>query len=667
MSTTIKELKPIPENPPRWKPSSDPTSITVAGLDTSASVTDQIDQIDQLITLKLQDIDANFSKMQQVLSNRILPAFKRYSIGTEPAREAAKFWTSFYEQAAQVRIPTYDDLSSLQETSSGAAMEEPRTSPCPEGLSVASGFNADTFNPNRTPSETSFVPAQAAVSSTPAATVARTRGANDASTPLPPGTDPSWGMSLESPLVRLDRELREFARADPLPASTSASSDLFSEADLTVGNIATVAAEETVHAAPTPASAPVPSNTRVVRPTVQTHDVPPLSFRRNPVTPAHSDPHNWSGIVDLRSTQPPALSFSTVSTAGTEKDDEPTLPAGMSPPVMVPFATLPSLGRSPVRAAAENIRRALVRDALRDGGGDSIVSANATGSGSGSMVPTPPSLTRYTRGASASQNSSSSLRPPDLELDSMIRRVQDPSQPHWWRSSAASSTSSTSIPDKSLSTPPYYTTPAHTYAHDAALALPEMSLPTPSCVTLPVPGGDAETTIDAMPESDDASASTSTFSSSGEDSVHNTAHPSAAFLLASRQRGMHDYDDDEDEDDELDHDDDFDDSLDAAGDAGVGVVPVHPFARVRASVHGEYEDDSFDSLEGGEEEEIPEETVFGLRPAERNEAARLQPQLRMYGEELLQDTMGIGTRLARAGRIEESPTPWGTGGGGRSE
>jgi hypothetical protein len=54
MSTTIKELKPIPENPPRWKPSSDPASITVAGLGTTASVTDQIDQIDQLITLKLQ-------------------------------------------------------------------------------------------------------------------------------------------------------------------------------------------------------------------------------------------------------------------------------------------------------------------------------------------------------------------------------------------------------------------------------------------------------------------------------------------------------------------------------------------------------------------------------------------------------------------------------------
>lgn len=45
---------PIKPNPPRWKPSSNPASIEVPGLDTSASVSDQIDQIEQLITLKLQ-------------------------------------------------------------------------------------------------------------------------------------------------------------------------------------------------------------------------------------------------------------------------------------------------------------------------------------------------------------------------------------------------------------------------------------------------------------------------------------------------------------------------------------------------------------------------------------------------------------------------------------
>ena len=54
MPTRIQELKPISANSPRWKPSADPASITVAGLDTTASVNDQMDQIDQLITLKLQ-------------------------------------------------------------------------------------------------------------------------------------------------------------------------------------------------------------------------------------------------------------------------------------------------------------------------------------------------------------------------------------------------------------------------------------------------------------------------------------------------------------------------------------------------------------------------------------------------------------------------------------
>jgi hypothetical protein len=229
------------------------------------------------------------------------------------------------------------------------------------------------------------------------------------------------------------------------------------------------------------------------------------------------------------------------------------------------------------------------------------------------------------------------------------------------------------MPDNSLVTPPYYTTPvparALAFAQESVdMRPPETPVPTSGAAFLAAGGTSTANTegivasIDEMLESEEASTSTSTFSSSGEDSVHDTAHPSAAFLLASRQRGRHDYDD-HDDDDEPDGDDDFDDSLDAAA-----LAPVHPFARARAlSAQGdvvEY-DDSFDSLDGGDRDEgerVPEETVFGVRPAEREAAL---PQLRMLGEDLLQDTLGIGTQLARAGRIEESPTPWGGGGTGR--
>jgi hypothetical protein len=46
--------KPISPNPPRWKPNPDPANILIPGLDTEASTTDQIEQIEQLITIKLQ-------------------------------------------------------------------------------------------------------------------------------------------------------------------------------------------------------------------------------------------------------------------------------------------------------------------------------------------------------------------------------------------------------------------------------------------------------------------------------------------------------------------------------------------------------------------------------------------------------------------------------------
>lgn len=40
--------------------------------------------------MKTQNIDENFSKIHNALANKILPAVKRYAVGTEPVREAAK-------------------------------------------------------------------------------------------------------------------------------------------------------------------------------------------------------------------------------------------------------------------------------------------------------------------------------------------------------------------------------------------------------------------------------------------------------------------------------------------------------------------------------------------------------------------------------------------------
>ena len=403
---------------------------------------------------------------------------------------------------------------------SAATSSAPDGPATPESASATPGPSSTAFDLNRTPSESSFLPAHAAVSSTPAAAAtARAQAANNNSTFFTSehsvaAADPSasWSALVESPLVRLDRELREFTRADPQPASTSTSTS--------TDTLST------------------PTRT----PHISVRAAPTTTTAMMTMTPHHAEDY--------------------------EDEDEPTLPAGMSPPVTVPFARL---GRSPAKSAATHIRHALLRDAFRDAGSSS--------SASGSLAaPTPPSLSRYTRGAGASTSLAS--LPEDPELDSLLRRVSllpQQQQQQQQRVSAASSAHA----------------PAST-THEAA-----------SLMTPPPPSG--AVAAGTTPESDDGTAST--FSSSGEeDSVHNTAHPSAAFLLASRQRGRHDDDDNDDEED---------DSLDADPDAATASFePVHPFARV---VVGGAEDDSFDSLDG----DAPEETVFGARPVKRGSALPL--------------------------------------------
>lgn len=66
------EIKP---SPPRWQPNPDPDSIEVPGLDTSASVNDQIDQIEQLITLKLQ-VDFLSQTWLTALNTRVRTSMK---------------------------------------------------------------------------------------------------------------------------------------------------------------------------------------------------------------------------------------------------------------------------------------------------------------------------------------------------------------------------------------------------------------------------------------------------------------------------------------------------------------------------------------------------------------------------------------------------------------
>lgn len=81
-----------------------PPFFVVDGISPAAPVSQQMEQIDQMNTLLLQDIDYNFARFHEIITSRILPNIKRFALASEPTREASEFWRSFFEQAAGTRL-----------------------------------------------------------------------------------------------------------------------------------------------------------------------------------------------------------------------------------------------------------------------------------------------------------------------------------------------------------------------------------------------------------------------------------------------------------------------------------------------------------------------------------------------------------------------------------
>lgn len=80
-----------------------PPFYLIPNISPNAPISTQVQQIDQLNTLLLQEIDANFAKFHQVTTTKVLPELKRFAIGAEPVRETShvsfdrstQYWRSY--------------------------------------------------------------------------------------------------------------------------------------------------------------------------------------------------------------------------------------------------------------------------------------------------------------------------------------------------------------------------------------------------------------------------------------------------------------------------------------------------------------------------------------------------------------------------------------------
>ncbi|KAH9924349.1 uncharacterized protein BXZ73DRAFT_91330 [Epithele typhae] len=712
------QLRPIEPKIPRWEPAANPSDIVVPGLDNTASASDQIEQIEQLITIKLQNIDANFSKMQHIMANRVLPAMKRYAIGTQPVREAARFWTAFYEQAAEIRIPTYDDYSTGQEqTTEDHTVDASRTESVtsyskhsarsgPEDESVAdSADDSRMLNVDRTSSDVSFAPSQAAVSSTPAA-ASKSRSSRHTQDE----SMPSWQASLDSPLRQLNRDIQGLGDGYSITSSAVDESAYDGSEDVTQRQIK---ADDGRQEPASSGREPQPLLRDVLRknttgPSVTSMSglssgmTSPLRFKaktpvamsKNPYLPPDSTPSDWTGLVDLRdpTTTSPRKDPQSSVKQGTFKpavkpptsfgfmrsrrktpppgDDSVDDNFGFSPPVMTDYARLPTLGRTPKKEAAERIMQGLVeveqRRAAPSGGsrhppagkGYSVESSMST-------IPTPPSMTGYNRSGYAGPMNMNDESSTDASLDSVMRRVglempgyntalPPAHAPTGAPAPAASSTTSQSSLASSdpPARPPVFSLSA---LHPPPLPPVESS---PEPVRTPVrqyddyyyeddgAGGPADDSLDSLDDSFDAE---------DRDAAALLYAQQQAFAAAAAAN----------EDDSFSSDSSMADDDDDDRDAQSGTAaPLHAYMGgvVEDGFEDSFEDDDDEEEDGARFAGQEEETVFGVPPAQRlrvEQERRISQGggLRMLGEELL--------RFETAqGGVDESPTPWNPGGRG---
>lgn len=507
-------------------------------------------------------------------------------------------------------------------------------------------------------SETSFLPGQGAFASTPA-TAARIASSQQ-SFASQGSEDPSW---TQSPLVKLSQELKAFSsKTERFHTSRLDSIDDESSTDDTSEE------HDTIGSIPLSAKGKAKEISQPLLKSVLRHNLysatenpsfdnklkstSPLEFKNKPRTPVidkqlnpylpSSGSSNWSGLVDLRdpsvltpqqhrSRMASADKSATTPRASDRDDDDDSfdgLPPGMSPlvlmsPVRPPRSSaelgLLKLRQTPAKEVSERIQRNLIASALKSVRKSGVKDRHHLQNqevidSSMSTVPTPPSLSRYARRGGYSTTDSITR---DTSLESMIRHVREDIQV---RSSGQRSDLS-SLFSRTPATP-FYTPPVH---HAA----------------------------DHSTDSDSDSL----------DSINNTAHPSAAFLMASGSTPAYV------DDDSFGSSNHSSDSLEneEVNALGEGILPVHPFATNVPVVDDGFDDEDDDSSDGFETrhvgvdgrviDEIDEDTVFGLVPAHRQSAAYDGQNIRMLGEELLQDTIGIGAQIAASGRIEESPTP----------
>jgi DASH complex subunit ASK1 len=93
----------------------------------SLTLTEELERLEQQITLTLQEIDSNFSKAHRIVTSSILPIVEQYGKHSNDVWESSKFWKQFFEASANVSLSGYEEAALDDQDATHTGLEETTT------------------------------------------------------------------------------------------------------------------------------------------------------------------------------------------------------------------------------------------------------------------------------------------------------------------------------------------------------------------------------------------------------------------------------------------------------------------------------------------------------------------------------------------------------------
>ncbi|KAG5291943.1 DASH complex subunit ask1 [Histoplasma ohiense] len=88
------------------------------------SLTEELERLEQSITLTLQEIDHNFSRAHRIVTTSILPTVEQYAEQSREVWEGSKFWKQFFESSANVSLSGYEEQPPSESGQEGTYSED---------------------------------------------------------------------------------------------------------------------------------------------------------------------------------------------------------------------------------------------------------------------------------------------------------------------------------------------------------------------------------------------------------------------------------------------------------------------------------------------------------------------------------------------------------------